>query len=144
MNELGRSGFFQTINIVLALPDGSRVSDQSGWMRVKHIVDQLTENPRIAAVRSIVSANLDAKPWEQIGGLPSQFVDTFVSTDRTKALVVVIPRADAQTFELSQLVRDIRANYARPSDRGSSVALGGLPASSMPTIFVSVSCPPIS
>jgi len=128
LKELGRSGFFQTINIIVTLRDGARVSDQSGWTRVKHIVDQLAENPRIAAVRSIVGANTGARPWEQIGVLPPQFVDTFLSTDRTKALVVVIPKADAQTFELAQLVRDIRANYARPSDRGSSVAVGGLPA----------------
>ena len=82
---------FSTINIIVALPDRSRVSARSGWMRVKHIVDQLTKSPRIAAVRSTVSVNRDAKPWEQIGALPSQFVDTFVSTDRPKALVVGFP-----------------------------------------------------
>src|SRR5258706_5641473 len=127
LNAIGRGGFFQTIHVVVTLPTGKRLGDEAGWIRVGEITQALQVDSRVEAVRSIATADLGERPWLELDSLPAPRVDGFVNAERTKALVVAIPKAGTESYELSALVRDIRSKYGKFQD-GSSVAVGGIPA----------------
>ena len=132
LKAFGRAGMFQAAEVVVTLPAGEHLYDEAGWARVAALSERLQADPRIASVRSIITAGTGQSLWKGLRALPSDMLNSFTSRDRAEALLVVVPGSGQEIADINKLVRDIRGQYARSiSESGGSVAVGGLIAQSV-------------
>jgi RND superfamily putative drug exporter len=132
LKAFGRAGMFQAVEVVITLPAGEHLYDEAGWVKVAELSERLQADPRIASIRSIVTAGAGQSPWKSLQALPSDLLNSFTSRDRAKALLVVIPRSGQEIADINRLVRDVRGQYGSGiAKSGGSVAVGGLIAQSV-------------
>jgi RND superfamily putative drug exporter len=123
LDRTERTGFLQAVHVVARLE--TRVSEPGGWRAVAEQVERYSADARVEAARSVTSG-LGPQGWPFYEMLPEFARDMFVSHDQRSSLIVVVPRADLELHEYSQLVRDLRAAPSVPGVAG--VTIGGAPA----------------
>jgi len=131
--DLGRPDLAQLIDVIVRLPPGVRADGAAGLDFVERIAAPLRRDARVGAVRTLSESapvGSASTPTRRTERGDSVQVDTgaradltrlFASTDRSLALIAVIPAAGTDPAQLTQLVRDLRA-------RPVTVMVGGLPA----------------
>jgi RND superfamily putative drug exporter len=123
LDRVGRTGFLQTIHVTARLE--APVSAPAGWSAVSELVQRYRADPRVEAARSVSSA-AGRDGWRLYRSLPASVQRMFVSDDERTALIAVVPRADLELHELSQLVRDLRGGSSAPGV--AALSIGGTPA----------------
>lgn len=123
LDRIGRTGMLQTVHVVARLE--TPASRQSGWRAIAELDDRLSADPRVTATRTIVSA-AGPEGWRIFDSLSRATRETFLNADARMALIAVVPRADLELHELSQLVRDLRAAPRVPGV--AELSIGGPPA----------------
>ncbi len=127
LDRIDRTGLLQTIVVTAAIDAPGGVQSEAGWRSVAELAEQLAADPRVEAVRSIYSlAGGGADGLERLELVPEDTRRMFVSADGRLVLLAVIPRAELELHELSQLVRDTRA--APPIAGVAALSVGGAPA----------------
>jgi RND superfamily putative drug exporter len=153
IDAVAPGNFGQIIPVILELPAGTTIQDESGWRAVSRLARSLARDPRVQHVWSVTS--LGATPLagpETLTRLTDSTRRSLVSRDGSAALIELLPRPGMTATDAVILVRTIRA--ANPQTLtglpGARLEVGGVPAfnvdyedairSAMPTLVISVVC----
>jgi RND superfamily putative drug exporter len=153
IDAAARGNFGQIIQVILELPPGTTIQDESGWRAESRLVRFFARDARIQhvwAVTTLSTAPL-AGP-EILRRVPDSVRRSMVSGDGRAVVVELLPRRGLAATDAAILVRDIRA--ANPQDltglKGTRLEVGGVPAfnvdyedaikGTMPILVLSVVC----
>jgi putative drug exporter of the RND superfamily len=131
IDAVARGNFGQIIHIVLDLPPGVAVSDESGWRAEARLVRYFARDPRIQHVWAATTLNIAPLSGPEIlKRIPEAVRNSVVSADGRAALIELLPRSGLAATDAAKLVRDIRA--ADPQTltglAGTRIELGGVAA----------------
>ena len=131
LREMKRSGIVQVVRIVVVLPANVSALSPAGWAAVATLTERLSQDERIARVRSL-PAVLGRRPPSllTLAMLPATVRATFVGEDQRHVLMEVLPDESASSRSVMALIRELRglSGAELTGLRGSEVSVGGLPA----------------
>jgi RND superfamily putative drug exporter len=130
IDSVGRVNFSQLIQVVLELPPGITVEDESGWRAASHLVRYFARDPRIQHVQAITTLN--AMPLagpETLKHIPDATRLSLVSADGRSLLIEILPRRGLAARDATSLVRQVRAAQplALTGLEGTQIEVGGVP-----------------
>lgn len=129
---MGRGGMVQTLRLVLELPGSAEVLGPDGWEATSRVTDAVSQDARIATVRSLpgLAADRGASRTLVAMMLPDSVRRTLISRDGDAALIEAVPREGVGMRELSAMVRELRARNVEAISGlpGARISVGGLPA----------------
>jgi putative drug exporter of the RND superfamily len=130
IDSVARGSFGEIIQVILYLPPGSSVQDESGWRAESRLARSFARDPRIQHVWAVTT--LSTVPLggpEILKRLPDAERRSLVSADGRAALIALLPRKGLAATDAVHLVREIRA--ANPQTltglAGARLDVGGLP-----------------
>ena len=136
LNELasiGHSNFAQTIRLIVDLPAGVTLEQESGWSGVSRLVAAYAKDARVEhvwAVTTLSGAEFGANGPDILSMLPSPVRHSLVSIDARAALVELLPREGMAPAEVTAFVRQIRATDPQTLTDipGTRLIVGGVQA----------------
>jgi len=130
IDAVARGSFGEIIQVILDLPPGTTVQDESGWRAESRLVRYFARDPRIQHVWAVTT--LSTTPLggpEILRRLSDSQRRSLVSADGRSALIALLPRPGLAATDAVRLVRDIRA--ANPQTltglAGARLEAGGVP-----------------
>lgn len=131
IDSVARGNFGEIIQVILELPRGTTVQDESGWRAESHLVRSFARDPRIQHVWSVTTLNtVPLGGPEILKRLPDAVRRSLVSADGREALIALLPRPGFAATDAVALVREIRAADPQvlTGIAGAHLAVGGVPA----------------
>jgi RND superfamily putative drug exporter len=130
LDAVARGNFGQMIPIILRLPAGVTIEDESGWRAESRLVRFLARDARIAHVWAATS--LSAVPLggpEILRRVPPAELRSLVTADGRAVLLQVLPRQGLAATDAASLVRELRGeNPQRLTGlAGTRLEAGGVP-----------------
>jgi putative drug exporter of the RND superfamily len=128
LERMDRSGVVESLRVIVELPKDSIAQTDAGWNAVKHLSEQLANDPRCARVISITT--LAEGDRSSLSSLSRETRRTFLSSDGRAALLEVIPKTSVSLREQVNWVRELRKTGAPALTGvpGSTLLVGGIPA----------------
>jgi putative drug exporter of the RND superfamily len=131
IDSVARGNFAQIIHVVLQLPPGISIRQESGWRAESRLVRYFARDPRVQHVWAVTTLNI--KPLggpELLAAIPQSAQANFLTADGSAALIELLPREGLAATDAAKLVREIRAMNPEPLTgmSGATVSLGGVPA----------------
>lgn len=131
IDAVARGNFGQIIQIVLELPSGTRIQDESGWSAASLLVRHYARDARIQHVWAVTTVIV--KPLsgpELLDRIPIEVRRSLVSADGGAVLIQLLPKPGLAAADAAAIVREIRA--ANPQTltgiAGARLKVGGVPA----------------
>ena len=131
IDAVAHGNFGQIVHVILDLPAGTTIEQESGWRAESRLVRRFARDPRIQHVWSITTVNVVplAGP-ELLKKIPDSVRRNFVSADGRGLLIELLPRRGLTATDAAAMVREFRAKD--PAELtglpGTSLKLGGVPA----------------
>ena len=130
IDSVARGSFGEIIQVILYLPQGTSVEDETGWRAESRLSRFFARDPRIRHVWS--ATTLSTVPLtgpEILKKLPEAERRSLVSADGRAVLIALLPQAGIAATDAVSLVREIRAaNVASLTGlAGTRLEVGGLP-----------------
>ena len=148
-----RGSFGEIIQVILYLPPGTTIQDESGWRAESRLARFFARDPRIQHVWAVTTLNsVPLGGPEILKRLSDSQRRSLVSADGRAVLLVLLPHKDLAAADAVRLVREIRAaNLEKLTGIGGAhVDVGGLPGfnadyedaikSALAPVIVSVIC----
>lgn len=131
IDAVARGNFGQIIQIVLELPSGTRIEDESGWRATSLLVRHYARDARIQHVWAVTSVFV--KPLsgpELLARIPVEVRRSLVSADGGAVLIQLLPKQGLTAADAAAIVREIRAAnpHSLTGMAGTRLKVGGLPA----------------
>jgi RND superfamily putative drug exporter len=148
-----RGSFGEIIQMVLYLPPGVTIEEESGWRAESRLARYFARDPRTQHVWAVTT--LDTVPLggpEIMKRLPETQLRSLVSADGREVLLAILPHKNIEAPDAVRFVREIRAANLESITgiAGARLDVGGLPAfnadyedaikSALIPVFVSVIC----
>ncbi|MDP9087811.1 MAG: MMPL family transporter [Pseudomonadota bacterium] len=131
IDAVARGNFGQIIQIVLELPSGTSIQDESGWRAASLLVRHYARDARIQHVWAVTTVIV--KPLsgpELLAHIPIEVRRSLVSADGGAVLIQLLPKPGLAAADAAAIVREIRA--ANPQTltgiAGTRLMVGGVPA----------------
>ncbi|HEY0746338.1 MAG TPA: MMPL family transporter [Steroidobacteraceae bacterium] len=131
IDAVARGNFGQIIQIILELPAGITIQDESGWRAASLLVRHYARDARIQHVWAVTTVNV--KPLggpELLDHIPIEARRSLVSADGGAVLIQLLPKQGLAATDAAAIVREIRA--ADPQSltgiAGTRLQVGGIPA----------------
>ena len=131
IDAVARGNFGQIIQIILELPQGTTIQDESGWRATSLLVRHYARDVRIQHVWSVTTVIV--KPLsgpELLSRIPIEVRRSLVSADGGAVLIQLLPKHGLAATDAAAIVREIRA--ADPQTltgiAGTRLQVGGVPA----------------
>jgi RND superfamily putative drug exporter len=131
LEAVAPGNFGQIVHVILDLPAGTSIEQESGWRAESRLVRRFARDPRIQHVWSITTVNIMplAGP-ELLKKIPASVRRNFISDDGRGLLIELLPRRGLTATDAAAMVREFRAED--PAELtglpGTSLKLGGVPA----------------
>jgi RND superfamily putative drug exporter len=148
-----RGSFGEIIQVILYLPPGMTIQDESGWRAESRLARFFARDPRIQHVWAVTTLNsVPLGGPEILKRLTDSQRRSLVSADGRAVLLVLLPHKDLAAADGVRLVREIRAANLETLTgiAGAHVDVGGLPGfnadyedaikSALAPVIVSVIC----
>jgi putative drug exporter of the RND superfamily len=148
-----RGSFGEIIQVILYLPPGTTIQDESGWRAESRLARFFARDPRIQHVWAVTTLNsVPLGGPEILKRLSDSQRRSLVSADGRAVLLVLLPHKDLAAPDAVSLVREIRAANLETLTgiAGAHVDVGGLPGfnadyedaikSALAPVIVSVIC----
>ena len=148
-----RGSFGEIIQVILYLPPGTTIQDESGWRAESRLARFYARDPRIQHVWAVTTLNsMPLGGPEILKRLSDSQRRSLVSADGRAVLLVLLPHKDLAAPDAVRLVREIRAANLETLTgiAGAHVDVGGLPGfnadyedaikSALVPVIVSVIC----
>jgi RND superfamily putative drug exporter len=148
-----RGSFGEIIQVILYLPPGTTIQDESGWRAESRLARFYARDPRIQHVWAVTTLNsVPLGGPEILKRLTDSQRRSLVSADGRAVLLVLLPHKDLAAADAVRLVREIRAANLETLTgiAGAHVDVGGLPGfnadyedaikSALAPVIVSVIC----
>jgi len=148
-----RGSFGEIIQVVLYLPPGITIQDESGWRAESRLARFFARDPRIQHVWAVTTLNsVPLGGPEILQRLPDSQRRSLVSADGRAVLLALLPHKDLAAPDAVHLVREIRAANLETLTglAGAHLDVGGLPGfnadyedaikSALGPVIVSVIC----
>jgi putative drug exporter of the RND superfamily len=148
-----RGSFGEIIQVILYLPPGTTIQDESGWRAESRLARFFARDPRIQHVWAVTTLNsVPLGGPEILKRLSDSQRRSLVSADGRAVLLVLLPHKDLAAPDAVSLVREIRAANLETLTgiAGAHVDVGGLPGfnadyedaikSALVPVIVSVIC----
>jgi len=148
-----RGSFGEIIQVILYLPPGTTIQDESGWRAESRLARFFARDPRIQHVWAVTTLNsVPLGGPEILKRLSDSQRRSLVSADGRAVLLVLLPHKDLAAADAVRLVREIRAANLETLTGigGAHVDVGGLPGfnadyedaikSALVPVIVSVIC----
>ncbi|HEY0800887.1 MAG TPA: MMPL family transporter [Steroidobacteraceae bacterium] len=131
IDAVARGNFGQIIQIILDLPPGTTIEDESGWRAASLLVRHYARDARIQHVWAVTTVNV--KPLggpELLAHIPIEARRSLVSADGGAILIQLLPKQGLAAADAAALVREIRAADPRTLTgiAGTRLQVGGVPA----------------
>ena len=130
IDAVARGSFGEIIQVILYLPPGASIEEETGWRAESRLSRFFARDPRIRHVWS--ATTLSTVPLagpEILQRLPESERRSLVSADGRAALIALLPQPGIAATDAVRLVREIRA--ADPASltglAGTRLEVGGLP-----------------
>jgi RND superfamily putative drug exporter len=131
LDAVARGNFGQIIQIILELPAGTTIQDESGWRAASLLARHYARDARIQHVWAVTTVNV--KPLggpELLDHIPIEARRSLVSADGGAVLIQLLPKQGLAATDAAAIVREIRA--ADPQTltgiAGTRLQVGGVPA----------------
>ena len=131
IDAVARGNFGQIIQIVLELPPGSSIQDESGWSAASLLARHYARDARIQHVWAVTTVIV--KPLsgpELLARIPIEVRRSLVSADGGAVLIQLLPKQGLPAADAAAIVREIRT--ANPQTltgiAGARLKVGGVPA----------------
>ncbi len=131
LETMGRRGIIDTIRVLVELPPGTTIDQETGWSTLRRVGEALGQDPRIDRVRSVAAIPEFAHFGHRgFALLPPNVVRDLVSRDKRLALVDAIPHNGIEASDLVSFVNELRGMdpSALTGLPGTRLRIGGLPA----------------
>jgi RND superfamily putative drug exporter len=148
-----RGSFGEIIQVILYLPPGITIQDESGWRAESQLARHFARDPRIQHVWAVTTLNsVPLGGPEILKRLSDSQRRSLVSADGRAVLLALLPHKDLAAPDAVSLVREIRAANLETLTgiAGAHVDVGGLPGfnadyedaikSALVPVIVSVIC----
>jgi putative drug exporter of the RND superfamily len=148
-----RGSFGEIIQVILYLPPGTTIQDESGWRAESQLARHFARDPRIQHVWAVTTLNsVPLGGPEILKRLSDSQRRSLVSADGRAVLLALLPHKDLAAPDAVSLVREIRAANLETLTgiAGAHVDVGGLPGfnadyedaikSALGPVIVSVIC----
>jgi putative drug exporter of the RND superfamily len=148
-----RGSFGEIIQVILYLPPGITIQDESGWRAESQLARHFARDPRIQHVWAVTTLNsVPLGGPEILKRLSDSQRRSLVSADGHAVLLALLPHKDLAAPDAVSLVREIRAANLETLTgiAGAHVDVGGLPGfnadyedaikSALVPVIVSVIC----
>jgi putative drug exporter of the RND superfamily len=131
IDSVARGNFGQIVQVILQLPPGVSVAQETGWRAESRLVRFFARDPRVQHVWAVTTLNI--KPLggpELLATIPESARASFLAPDGSAALVEVLPKEGLIAADAATLVREIRAMDAEAVTGipGARLMAGGVPA----------------
>jgi RND superfamily putative drug exporter len=131
IDAVAKGNFGQTIYLILDLPMGSSIQQESGWRATSQLVRHFARDPRIQHVWAITTVIV--KPLagpEILSQIPESVRDGYITRDGRATVVQLLPKQNLASTDAALMVREIRAEDPRALTglAGSRLQVGGVPA----------------
>jgi RND superfamily putative drug exporter len=153
IDATARGSFGEIIQVILYLPPGTTIQDESGWRAESRLARFFARDPRIQHVWAVTTLNsVPLGGPEILKRLSDSQRRSLVSADGRAVLLVLLPHKDLAAPDGVRLVREIRAANLETLTgiAGAHVDVGGLPGfnadyedaikSALAPVIVSVIC----
>jgi putative drug exporter of the RND superfamily len=130
IDSVARGSFGEIIQVVLYLPPGVSVEEESGWRAASRLSRYFARDPRIRHVWSATTlSTLPLTGPEILKKLPEAERRSLVSADGRAALIVLLPQPGIAATDAVSLVREIRRAdlESLTGQSGARIEVGGLP-----------------
>jgi RND superfamily putative drug exporter len=131
IDAVARGNFGQIIQIILELPAGTTIQDESGWRAASLLVRHYARDARIQHVWAVTTVNV--KPLggpELLDHIPIEARRSLVSADGGAVLLQLLPKQGLAATDAAAIVREIRAADPQTltGTAGTRLQVGGVPA----------------
>jgi RND superfamily putative drug exporter len=153
IDAAARGSFGEIIQVVLYLPPGVTIEDESGWRAESRLARYFARDPRIQHVWAVTTLNsVPLGGPEILKRLPDAQRRSLVSADGRAVLLALLPHKDLAAPDAVRFVREIRAANLETLTgiAGAHLDVGGLPGfnadyedaikSALGPVIVSVIC----
>ena len=142
LQEMGQSGAFEPVRVVVQLPSGTPVLDLDRLRGLKLLGDSLRANPRVQVVRGLVDLRPGIPLWQYVqlyadtalarSRLPDIF-NSYLSRDGSTTVLDVFLQDSVTLDGALEAVRDVRRIEARaiPTLETAQVLVGGFAPSAL-------------
>jgi RND superfamily putative drug exporter len=130
IDAAARGSFGEIIQVILYLPPGTTIQDESGWRAESRLARFFARDPRIQHVWAVTTLNpVPLGGPEFLKRLPDSERRSFVSADGRAVLLALLPHKDLAAPDAVRLVREIRAANLETLTgiSGAHLDVGGLP-----------------
>jgi RND superfamily putative drug exporter len=131
IDAVASGNFGQIVHVILDLPAGTTIEQESGWRAASRLVRHFARDPRIHHVWAITTVNIVPLGGPEIlRKIPDSVRRNFVSADGRGLLIEIVPRPGLTATDAAAMVREIRAAdpAALTGLAGTSLQLGGVAA----------------
>jgi RND superfamily putative drug exporter len=130
IDATARGSFGEIMQVILYLPPGVTIQDESGWRAESRLARFFARDPRIQhvwAVTTLTTVPLGGP--EFLNRLPDKQRRALVSADGREVLLALLPHKDIAAADAVALVREIRAANLETITgiAGAHLDVGGLP-----------------
>src|SRR5580692_5925741 len=125
-----RGSFGEIIQVILYLPPGTTIQDESGWAAEAQLARFFARDPRIQHVWAVTTLNpVPLGGPEFLKRLPDSQRRSLVSADGRAVLLALLPHKDLSAADAVRFVREIRAANLETITgiTGGRLDVGGLP-----------------
>jgi RND superfamily putative drug exporter len=131
IDAVARGNFGQIIQIILELPPGTTIQDESGWRAAALLVRHYARDARIQHVWAVTTVTV--KPLggpELLAHIPTEVRRSLVSSDGRAVLIQLLPKQGLAATDAAAIVREIRAAELQTLTgiAGARLLVGGVPA----------------
>jgi len=153
IDAAARGSFGEIIQVILYLPPGTTIQDESGWRAESKLARFFARDPRIQHVWAVTTlASVPLGGPEILKRLPDAQRRSFVSADGRAVLLALVPHKNLAAPDAVRFVREIRAANLETITgiAGAHLDVGGLPGfnadyedtikSALGPVIVSVIC----
>jgi len=130
IDESARGSFGEIVQVILYLPPGVSIEDESGWRAESRLARYFAHDPRIQHVWAVTTLNtVPLGGPEILKRLPDAQRRSLVSADGREVLLALLPHKDLAAPDAVRFVREIRAANLESITglAGAHLDVGGLP-----------------
>jgi putative drug exporter of the RND superfamily len=130
IDAAARGSFGEIIQVILYLPPGTTIQDESGWRAESRLARFFARDPRIQHVWAVTTLNsVPLGGPEILKRLPESQQRSLVSADGRAVLLALLPHKGLAAPDAVRLVREIRAANLETLTgiAGAHLDVGGLP-----------------
>jgi RND superfamily putative drug exporter len=130
IDAAARGSFGEIIQVILYLPQGTTIQDESGWRAESKLARYFARDPRIQHVWAVTTlASVPLGGPEILARLPDAQRRSFVSADGRAVLLALVPHKNLAAPDAVRFVREIRAANLEviTGIAGARLDVGGLP-----------------